>query len=202
MGTAPSKQKVVIKLETHCPGKSCSVYDSSARGCLIILPKGSNKGLWLCDPECQWLTIWEQGSGEVLSSRFHFPGTSQVEISRDTNGDKRDTYAKMDRTTTPWTLTYYRCGDKVKIINMSEHNVTINRTKGDPLVVPSGSSMKSDHLDDLMTYKGTGVNVRRFTVKGDDVVFQHRHVADGLAFRCVNGEDGVITVTITNEMGG
>jgi len=62
--------------------------------------------------------------------------------------------------------------------------------------------MKSDHFDDLMTYKGTSVDVRRFTVKGDNVVFRHRHLADGLTFRCVNGEDGVITITITNEMGG
>jgi len=135
MGTAPSeekdKKKITVRVETRCPGE-CSFYvahEGQSRWDRILPTTTNGDQVLEYDPICQWITIEEKGIGETFSSQFYFLGVSQVEVSRTVQSNRRDVCAKMDRATIPWTLTYYRCGDKVKVINMSEHNVTINRVK-------------------------------------------------------------------------
>jgi len=203
MGTPPSKEKEYVKLKLESDYTQIRDIFTSTNGCdwgdycKVRMENDSSYTLYY--PERKWIMIQNCGP----SSEFYFPGTDLIELGKVKRGSTTRAQATLDRSVTPWVFTYYNHRRSIKIINRSQHNVTVTRTKGDPLVVSPGSATKTDNLDDIMTHDGICLHlINLVRTKDGDITLKTAYHTSGLTFDCTDHTSGLVTVVVREGTGG
>lgn len=91
----------------------------------------------------------------------------------------------------------------VKLINNSDHNITIIRRNGKPVVAIPKSYTESSNFCDLVSHLGTHLNIRKCILMSDDTIkYLYNFEADGITFACVDADTATVKVIASRVVGG
>ena len=179
MGTTQSEGKKLVTLESYPPRRQHGIHISHDESFWYHCKQnGENSFSILYNPEQSWIRIVE---GSL--SAFDFNNTDVIALN--------ERELVPDQSPTLWVLTHY-CHKTTKIVNESKHNVTINSTKGDPLILSPRAAVRIEDKVGMVREKG-GAIVPRTSHEVDGLRF--------LTFCCVSDDAGGITVAVRDTVG-